>query len=137
MVNSLVKKIGTNSLNSASTDGKGERTADNQVSRALRLKEILSAKPRDVSTFLSSCYAIPGGSPYALTETVRAAAGTALVHYLPKILHTVVKELKVLSASENSGELSVVDATADPGCTKVCPVHYASFIRRWVGDMFV
>ena len=115
VVNSLVKKIGTNSLNSASTDGKGEHTADNQASRALRgLKEILSAKPRDVLDFLIP---LAMRSPVdlrnaLLLETACAAAGTALVHYLPKILHTVVKELKMLSASENSGELSAVDATA-------------------------
>ena len=113
-----MRHIGTSSLR-----GQGGATAsmgmdggvDRDSVRSLRgLQEILRAKPRDVLDFLIP---IAVQSPInlrnaLLLETACAAAGGSLTHYLSKILHTVVQELKVLAAATHAGERSAADAEA-------------------------
>ena len=121
VVQSLVKHIGATNLQSAAGGlglglaGEGGADREGPAGRSLRgLQEILRARPRDVLDFLIP---IAVKSPVdlrnaLLLETACAAAGPALTHYLSKVLHTVVHELKVLAAATAAGERSATDAEA-------------------------
>ena len=102
VVSSLVKKIATSSLISVAA---GEAAAESEAAASVRgLKEILQSRPRDVLDFLIP---IAVQSPMTLRnalllETACAAAGDAIAHYMAKILHTIVGEMKILSKEEEA-----------------------------------
>jgi hypothetical protein len=113
VVTSLVKNIATSSLQASG--GLAGTDVSSPARAALRgLQEILKAKPRDVLDFLIPlAVKSPMGLRDALLlETACAAAGPALTHYLSKILHTVVSELKTLAQAEAAGTRSASDAEA-------------------------
>ena len=112
VVSSLVKKIATSSLISIAS---GEAAVESEAAASLRgLKAILQSRPRDVLDFLIP---IAVQSPMTLRnalllETACAAAGDSIAHYMAKILHTIVGEMKILSREDEASCVGVGDRDA-------------------------